>query len=192
MKKLYFILPIFLLFISCSEDRITEENKQVVNTNVRVINDDDPPAGQGDIPRSKLVYKSMAVSEFPLQELCERYKKDIEVTAPDYHDNLKNFWFSLICDRVINEGSDEMKIYFLKEQISLKNNILNLKRFYGVLLSCSLSNEECENIAAEFSKKNKDFINNKVNWKDDKDRKSKLSELIYTQRTFGLLMLNKR
>ncbi len=187
MKKLYFMLPFLFLFILCSEDRITEENEQVANTYVRVIHDDDPPTGQGDIPRGKLVYKSMAVSEFTLKELYERYKKDIEVTAPDYHDNLKNFWFSLICDRVIKEGSDDMKIYFLKEQISLKNNILNLNRFYGLLISCSLSNEECESIAAEFSKKNKDFIN-KVKWKDDNDRKSKLSELIYAQRTFGLLM----
>lgn len=191
MKKLYLLLSFFVILFACSEDRAVNENKQAINTNVRVIHDNDPPTGQGDIPRSKLIYKSMNVNDFTLTELYERYKKDIEVTAPDYHDNLKNYWFSIIGERISEEGSDEMKKYFLEEQLSLKNNLLNFEKFYKLLLASSLNKEESLAISNKFYQNNKKAIA-EIIWKTEKEEKDKLSELIYAKRTYEILIRNNK
>ncbi|MUV04742.1 hypothetical protein GN157_13580 [Flavobacterium rakeshii] len=187
MKKISLLFSVVcLVFISCSEDKEQEPVQAVNPKNVHVIHDDDPPSGQGDIPRNKLVYKTYAQNSFTVEELWDRYKKDVEVTAPDYHDNLKNFWFSIIGDRVINEGSDEMKLYFLDEQMGLKQNFLNYDRFFRLLDACSLTDDEVETFALDFFDRNRKAINS-ILWKTDEDKKDKLGELAYMQRTFFLL-----
>lgn len=191
MKKLYLVLPVFLLFITCSDEN-TKEAKTAVNTmNVRVVHDDDPPTGQGDIPRSKLVYKSFDHNSFTLTELCERYKSDIEVTAPDYHDNLKNFWFSIIGDRIISEGSDEVKKYFIEEQLGLQNNLMNIERFYKLLLASPLTEEEGLVASNTFYEINEKAIAG-LQWKSEKEEMAKRRELVYTKRTYEILIRSSK
>lgn len=187
MKKISLVFSVVcLVFTSCSEDKMQEPVQAVNPKNVHVIHDDDPPSGQGDIPRNKLVYKSYDQKSFSLDDLWERYKKDVEVTAPDYHDNLKNFWFSIIGDRVIKEGNGEMKLYFLDEQMGLKQNFLNYDRFFNLLATCPLTDDEVEIYALDFFDRNRKAVNG-ILWKTEEDKKAKLGELAYMQRTFFLL-----
>ncbi|KGO78913.1 hypothetical protein Q763_16110 [Flavobacterium beibuense F44-8] len=187
MKKTSLLfLVVCLVFISCSEDKEQEPVQAANPKNVHVIHDDDPPSGQGDIPRNKLVYKTFDQKSFTLNELWERYKSDVEVTAPDYHDNLKNFWFSIIGDRVIDEGSDAMKLYFLDEQMGLEQNLLNYDRFFSLLATCPLTDDEVEMYALDFFDRNREAING-IMWKSEEEKKDKLNELAYMQRTFFLL-----
>ncbi|WP_417352557.1 hypothetical protein [Flavobacterium alkalisoli] len=191
MKRLYLVLPVFLLFIACSDENTKEAKTAINSMNVHVVHDDDPPTGQGDIPRSKLVYKSFDQNSFTLAELCDRYKSDIEVTAPDYHDNLKNFWFSIMGDRVISEGSDEVKKYFIEEQLSLQNNLMNLERFYKLLLASPLSEEESLVASNTFYEINEKAIAG-LQWKSEKEEMAKRRELVYTKRTYEILIRSSK
>lgn len=142
MKKSVFITPLFaLLFASCSADRETEITQNSLDNNngeVRVIDVNAPTPKDGTIPRSKLMYKALFnPSDYTLEQMDTMYREDIIETETEYDVNLKNMWFSIVNDRLVREGSEDMKRFYLNEQIALKQNLPNLESFYKLLKSSS-------------------------------------------------------
>ena len=79
-----------------------------------------------------------------------------------------------------------MKLYFLDEQMGLKQNFLNYDRFFRLLDACSLTDGEVETFTLDFFDRNRKAINS-ILWKTDEEKKDKLGELAYMQRTFFVL-----
>ena len=182
MKALGFFTLFFLLCTSCSPDRNDETAKNTLNDNdgkVRVIKDDEPTPKDGSVPRSKLVYKVMSnPSEYSLEQMDTMYREDIVTTASDYDVNLKNMWYIFINKKLVESGSEELKRFYLNEQIALKQNLPNLESFYKLLKSSSsfMHYTEVYAVAENFTKKNESYVNNNIDWEDENKKKYKLDE----------------
>lgn len=195
MKKSIYITPFFvLLTAACSADKETEivSNKADDNNGkVRVIDVNAPTPKDGTIPRSKLMYKALFnPSDYTLGQIDAMYREDIIDTEIEYDINLKNMWFSIINDRLVKEGSEDMKRFYLNEQIALKQNLPNLESFYKLLLSCSqfIRSDELFEISDSFSEKNENYIENGMNWSTAAKKKSILTGLHYAGANFHRLM----
>lgn len=185
---IFFCLSILLLQ-GCSADR------QIDTSDKKAHVVDDKTLGDGSIPRSKLVYSVLyQARQSTIEEMDTMYRKDILDTAPDYDANLKNMWFMIINDRLAVEGDKKLKEFYLDEQIRLDQNLANVEGFYKLLQSCSsfMDVKEIFDIAAAFQKKNKNVIENVIQWKDVKSKNIKIGELTYEGVKFQRSMATKR
>lgn len=182
------LLSIFLL-TGCSADRLVDTSSNKAHLVVDKTSDD------GSIPRSKLVYTVLyQPNKFTVIEMDEMYRKDILDTAPDYGTNLKNMWFVIMNERLAKEADKNLKIFYLNEQINMDQNLATIEGFYKLLQSCSsfMSVDEIFGIAAAFQEKNKDVIENVIQWKDVKSKETQLADMTYENVKFQRSMVIER
>lgn len=179
-----------LLILSCSDEKSDEKqnNKTTSGTLEETF-------GDGSVPKSRLIYTVLyEPDKFTVKEMDGMYRKDILNTAPDYDANLKNMWFLVLNERLANETNKNLKIFYLNEQIGMDQNLANIEGFYKLLQSCSsfMDVEQIFDIAAVFQKKNKNVIENVIQWKDAKSKEIKLEGLTYEGVKFQRSMATKR
>lgn len=139
---------------------------------------------RGAVPKDRLVYKVMFTpSDFTMEQVGEMYKSDIATAGEDYATNLKNMWFIVLNKKLIKEGTDDQKKFYINEQLKMENNLPNIKGFYDLMLSSSLTESEKYDLAERFSAKNKDVVESLYN-DDAKMKGEKMTELTYAKRNF--------
>jgi len=184
-KKIY--LLVFAIFtcttiaISCSDDKDIDN----VDLNEQSLKSEITEESNGGVPRDKIIYSIFDKTEtLSLNELMELYIKDANSAKQDYSTNLKNMWFAVLRTKVLNDGTDEQKLFFIKEQASLENNLPFFTDFYNLLATSKILNKaEKESMANEFYTKNINAIND-IQWTTPDDKQNKISELIYAKRVF--------
>ncbi|QYJ67977.1 hypothetical protein [Flavobacterium litorale] len=189
MKKYIYLIAMLTFnavwLTSCSEE------KESIQTNDKSISLTSERLKDGSIPQYKLIYAVLAEkSKYSLNEIDTMYREDIITTEPDYDANLKNTWLIIINERLISEGNDDLKRYYLKEQIDLKQSLANIKGFYNLLLSSRsfLDTKEMREVSVAFQQKNQNYIKNVIQWKDEEAMKAKLQELTYEAALFQRLL----
>ncbi|GGB84905.1 hypothetical protein GCM10007424_26200 [Flavobacterium suaedae] len=180
MRKNFYILIYIVLLISCSED--DEGN---INTTGKAIATE---TVKSEVPRDRIVYNTFSKIETEsLENLINLYKKDISTAEQGYMTNLKNMWFAILKDKLFKEGTEEQKLFFINEQLSVENNLFAINEFYSLVLNSKLlSRSEKESITKSFYNKNSTAINS-IDWKTPQDKKKKQGELVYAARTSGLV-----
>ncbi len=192
MKKYFYLLFNVMIIFSCSDDK---EISNLNDTSTTIGKGADPMIEEnkndGSVPQNKLVYKVMSnSSEYTLEDMDTMYRQDIAITASDYDVNLKNMWYIFINDKLIEGGSEELKRFYLNEQIVLKQNLPNLESFYRLLLSCTsfMNSSELFETSKKFADKNESYIQNDIQWSDEAKKKSKMMNLHYEGAKFQRFM----
>lgn len=184
MKKLFYIALCASAFIACSEDK----NNNKPNENARELTVT-VERKNGEVPREKLIYSTLSnAKDLSLSKLEELYKEDLRETEPDYATNLKNMWMAVIKEKLIKEGTEEQKLFFIKEQAGLESNLPHISEFYTLLASSKLLNrEQKETMATAFYEKNRKAIDD-IQWRNLEDRDKKITSLVYAKRTFARVL----
>lgn len=180
LLRLFTVIIGTALCISCSEDQDINANtteKAIATERIK-----------SEIPRDRIIYSVLdEMGTESLESLIDLYIKDIKTAKQGYMTNLKNMWFAVLKKRLLTEGTEEQKLFFINEQISAENNLSAIHEFYSLVLNSKLlSRPEKENITKSFYNKNNTIIN-RIDWKTPKDKKKKQGELVYAARTFGLV-----
>lgn len=145
---------------------------------------------KGEVPRDRIFYSILhEPDDYTLEDLIELYKKDITgIEGEDYKSNLQNMWQIVLHPRLIKEGTEEQKLYFINEQEAMDNNLPHFGGFLNLLRSCkSLTKEEKQTIAGAFYNKNTAVVE-RLQWPSEQNEKDKKGELAYTMRTHGILI----
>jgi hypothetical protein len=186
MKKM--ILLFVIALVSCTgENELMQKEDSQTAKKAPLANED---INSGVPPKSHLFFENLSqVEVLSASELTKLYREDIQTALPIYADNLKNMWFSLIYEKITLEGTQEEKLFFLNEQINLKDNIANLNNFYPLLSACEneFSKEELKVISENFEAKNSIALD-KIHWKNPNDKEKKMALLIYQKRSFDLTL----
>ena len=186
MKHIIPYLIVFaMLMAGCS---IEEESAEITEVNVKSLID--KQRENGEVPKGRGFYTIMHdPSQYSLDELIDLYKKDIKgIEQEDYNSNLKNMWLVILYPRLIEEGSDDDKLYFIEEQMNMDSNLPHVDKFYTLIFNCNkLSKEEKWEKFTVFSKKNMEVVE-KIQWRSPEEKKRKLGDMIYAQRTIGILL----
>lgn len=159
------------------------------STNVAAKSVESKHREKGEIPRDRIIYDVLFTpDDYSLKNLVQLYKKDIRgAEGEDYLSNLKNTWMVILSPRLIKEGTDKQKRFFIKEQEAMDSNLPHFESFYILLASCnSITNEEKSKIFEAFYVKNKEVIES-VKWRTPEEEENKMTQLVYTKRTFGIL-----
>lgn len=181
MKKLLYIATLVTAVTACSEEPLN--NKPTENVHVSSVTIE---RKIGEIPKGKLIYSTLSnATGLSLSELEELYKEDVRETEPDYSTNLKNMWMAVIKEKLVKEGTEEQKLFFIKEQAGLESNLPHISEFYTLLASSKLLNlEQKEKMADDFYEKNQKAIDG-IQWRNLEDRNKKITSLVYAKRTFA-------
>lgn len=148
---------------------------------------------RGEVPRDRLFFSTLKNTE-PLSThtLIDFYIKDINTANPDYLINLKNMWFVRLNPQVLKNGTEEEKLFLIREQLNIDNNLAYFNDFYGLLISSkNIHKLEKEKIANTYFEKNLKAIA-AVEWSNEEEKKNKETELVYSKRTFFLLLRNQK
>lgn len=185
MKKLFYLLACTILactalFISCSEDKEAAP-ADVTTKSLPVVTE----RAKSEVPRDRLIYNTLGdAPNLSLNELLDLYKKDISTAEPDYSTNLKNMWFTVLKNRLYDEGTEEQKLFYINESVALENNLAHFTGFYNLLTASKLLDRaEKEAISNSYYEKNLKAIAD-VQWPDPKDGEKKKMDLVYAKRTF--------
>ena len=184
MKKLLYIATLVTAVTACSEEPVN--NKPTENTHVSSVTVE---RKNGEVPREKLIYSTLSnAKDLSLSKLEVLYKEDLRETEPDYATNLKNMWMAVIKEKLIKEGTEEQKLFFIKEQAGLESNLPHISEFYTLLASSKLLNrEQKETMATAFYEKNRKAIDD-IQWRNLEDRDKKITSLMYAKRTFARVL----
>lgn len=127
-------------------------------------------------------------AHYSLEDMDSFYRNEVlKENAAPYSTNLKNMAFSLMIDKGLEEkGSDELKKYYIEEQLKADNNFTTIDKFYDLLLSCRtfMTKEELTKTGNTFFEKNKTAINTKQ-WPEPAQKKEKLLGLFNKHKIFN-------
>lgn len=140
----------------------------------------------GSVPQDRLVKTVMSnPDKYSIGELDTMYRQDIKNTEPYYDLNLKNMWFVIINQKLVDNGGEALKRYYIKEQMQMQQNLANFQGFYSLLLSASsfMDSTLLINTSQEFSRKNSHYIEN-MKWSSEDKKNKKLTELNYEAAKF--------
>lgn len=184
MKKIIiFTSLICITLTSCSEDKEVQ-----IDTSAKTLKKTAGTGVKGEIPDGMKVFSVFSNNEnLSLTELQKLYIDDAKKsTGQDYEANLKNMWFVLINKKLLKEGTNEQREFFIKEQMALDNNLPHFKSFYKLLASAStIQKEERIKLSKAFYDKNKKAIGN-IHWQSDEEKKGKETELLLAWRDFAI------
>ena len=184
MKKVVYAAMSSILIVGCSPDSgstITGETSTVEETlsTERV---------KGEIPREMNIFTTLPkAGNVSVAEMLELYKEDISKSQGlDYDTNLKNMWLIYLNNKVVAEGSQEQKLFMIRQQTGMDNNLPHFNSFYKLLASVTgLDNAEKSGIAQAFYDKNMKVIE-EVKWYPPEEKQQKETELILARRNFGM------
>lgn len=179
-----YLIVFAILSLGCSAEMDSPETVVDIKSTVNKQRE------KGEIPKDRIFYSILhEPDDYTLEDLIELYKKDITGTeGEDYKSNLQNMWQIVLHPRLIKEGTDEQKLYFINEQEAMDNNLPYFGGFLDLLRSCkSLTKEEKYIIAGAFYNKNTAVVE-RLQWSSEQDEKDKKSELVYTMRIHGILI----
>lgn len=179
MKKAILYIGILAAGLTgCSDEKDIITNN--VEPNAAVLKSD---RLKGEIPEDRQVNSVLAnPDDFSLSDLDKLYKENV----PDVDDNLKNMWLGFINPRLLKEGTEEQKLYYISEQLALENSLADFSGFYNLLRSSKkINREEKDRLADAFYSKNLKVIE-AIQWKDAKSKQAKQTELVYAKRIYGL------
>lgn len=186
MKKIFYLIACIAIvstavIVSCSEDKDTPSTD--VTPKSKVVESSD--VVKSEVPRDRFIYSAFGSAEnLTLDELIDLYKKDISTADSNYLTNLKNMWFAVLKNRLIEKGTEEQKLFFINEFAGVDNNLAYFNEFYNMLATSKLLNRsEKENLANTYYAKNLKTIN-EIQWSSPDDKKKKESELTYSKRIF--------
>jgi len=152
----YLVACICLLFASCTQEKesVNDGNEKGATAATQVE--------KGAVPRDRIVYKVMfRQDDFSLNQLDEMYREDVLNASGDFETNLKNMWFIVLNKKLVDQGSDKQKQFYINEQLKMDSNLPNIDSFYKLLLSSSfLTETEQVAVSARFNGKNKKVIEN--------------------------------
>ena len=191
MKRSYYFLASIILvstaiIISCSDDKEVTPSTEIATKSLTEVS-------KSEVPRDRIFYSSLdKVQNASLYELIQLYKKDVGTAEKDYSTNLKNMWFAVLKNKLAAEGTEEQKLFFIHEQISLPDNLAFFTDFYNMLAASKLLDRAGkEEMAAAFYEKNLKAIN-EVQWHTPAEQKNKKTELVYAQSIFHKLVASQK
>lgn len=190
MKKIFYLIICVSVIISCSDDKEANTTTAPILTKAKAAS---PDRMRGEIPRNKQIFDILSDADnYSIAELESLYKRDIATIEKDYAANLKNMWLTLLNPKLFSEGTEEQKLFFIKEQIALDNNLAHFTGFYNLLASSKLINgKEKEIIGNDFYEKNIEAID-KIEWKTPYQKKAKQNDLVWAKRNFSNLTANQK
>jgi hypothetical protein len=186
MKKILLCI-LSVVILSCNSENDADKKNTLLKINKLEMQEED--SSLGIPPHFHIFYQITGkVDQYATNEITEMYRNDIQEADANYVENLKNMWFSFICEKIATEGSEAEKLYFSNEQIELTDNIANVSSFYSLLVGCQnqYSKEAFQEIANQFNQKNTIAIE-KANWKNMESKDKRLAELVYQKRTINLI-----
>lgn len=182
MKNIITILVFAFICLGCSDERD-------INISDDTIKSGENLTRKGEIPKEMSIHKELSiVTNHSLLQLMELYKEDSNLAAGrEYAANLKNMWLIVIAPKLLSEGNDEQKLFFINEQLDSENNLPHLGSFYQLLASAkSIPADQRLEFASEFFDKNFEVIQ-KVKWHTAAEKKDKEEELLMAKRSFAIL-----
>lgn len=189
MKRIIFLLTILVTVASCSQDETTnKEAERIDSLQLELVNENH----KSDFDKlRKEIFRKLESDEVSVLDFDQFYKTEIK---PSKDENLMNIaFFALVKKGLLDNSTDsKIQIYYLKEQESLQQNLLNIKSFYGLLEACEsdLSKEELLAIEESFFEKNYDRIVNQQ-WEDKARQNEHKISLVQSSKLFKRYQNNK-
>lgn len=180
MKNILFLILITVVLCSCEEhtnqgaeiDTISKKLSSQATTDD--VNSFDPPMNNS-------IKALLYTEEKKLKVADSIYRTDIEKSnAKAYYENLKQIGFLVMINHgLIEEGTKEQKEFYIKEQLNLDINLLNINNFYKLLSSCQddFTKNELQDFSTRFYSKNKNSIEKVMKFAKVEDKIKKLEEL---------------
>lgn len=179
-----YLMFLFLLISCVDEKKETIERNLIgkeLNKNATNINSFNPPANH------PVKVELMRVEQKGLVEVDEIYKSSVPSSKNEqYYDNLRQIGFVLLLKNgLIEDGTKDQKLYYVKEQLQSSANLLNVKDFYLLLNSLKpyVPLKELNHYSNQFYSKNLSLIN-EINWEKEQDKKIEINKLNESLRLF--------
>jgi hypothetical protein len=184
MKKFIYVAIASIFAFSCSEDKETLINNDTSTAEETLSTE----RVKGEIPREMHVFTTLQkAGGLSVAKMLELYRQDISKSqGQDYDANLKNMWFIYLNNKVLTEGSKEQKLFIVRQQADMENNLPHFNSFYKLLASVTgIDKAEKSGIAQAFYEKNMKVIN-EIKWHTPEEKQQKETELILARRNFGI------
>ena len=180
MKRFICLYFASLFLMSCQEqvDSLPETNSLSKKLEKQANTDD---VNAFDAPKTNPIKKLLFTTSKNLNAADSIYRAEIEKSnAKAYCHNLKELGFiALVHHGLIEDGTKEQKEFYINEQMNSQVNLPNFKNFYALLSSCQddFSRNELQDFGEDFYTKNKNYIENKMQYRTVENEKRAITKL---------------
>lgn len=183
MKNILF--GILFVFISCNEQNDTIIEQQIVGDELKKNGVSDLSSKPS--PKHPIITELLTFESKNLSRIDALYRKSITECADlEYCDNLKQYGFKLVIKHgLLDEGTNEQKLFYVNEQLESTSNFPNFNEFYSLLKSLKkdISNDRLRKHAVDFYDKNLKLIED-IDWPTSESKNNKIIELKQNHKLF--------